>query len=343
MHVNEYNYTYSYTRLHILLTSDMGMELSGNSTVFVGGIIAVASLIAIQIFRLIFIVGTPCKSKEKMNEKTVIITGANTGIGKETAMDLATRGARVIIACRDEGKAQAALKDIKERSGSNSVVFKKLDLASLASVRKFASEILQEEDRLDVLVNNAGVMWTPHLLTEDGFELQFGVNHLGHFLLTMLLLDRIKETPNSRIVNVSSHGHYGGSLDFDDMMWEKKPYSWSFAYFRSKLANVMFTSELARRLAGTGVTVYSLHPGSISTELDRYLLRGWRSIFRVSYYIYTQSQHDIYAYDIYACGLLQFFSLSSAGYFCSTKQLYMNSENVHRFGMCNPTCTICIT
>ena len=263
------------TRSSIISLSKGEMEVA-----LVVGIGIVVSLVLLQVFRLIFVVGTPCKSKEKMNGKTIVITGANTGIGKETAIDLATRGARVIIGCRDEKKAMAALKDIKQASGSDNVAFKRLDLASLASVRTFAAEILQEEERVDVLINNAGVMFTPHLLTKDGFELQFGVNHLGHFLLTMLLLDRIKDSPNSRIVNVSSIGHYGGSLDFDDMMWEKK-YSWSFAYFRSKLANVMFTKELARRLEGTGVTVYSLHPGSINSELDRHLLKSWKVIFAV--------------------------------------------------------------
>ena len=250
------------------------------TTVFSMLIIAAIFLIAIKIWQFIFVIGVPCKSKEKMNGKTVIITGANTGIGKETAIDLATRGARVVIGCRDEKKALEALDDIKERSASNNVVFKKLDLASLSSTRRFASEILQEEDRIDVLIANAGVMFPPYTLTKDGFELQFGVNHLGHFLLTALLLDRIKATPNSRIVIVSSLGHYSGYLDFEDMMWEKK-YHWHLSYFRSKLANVMFASELSRRLAGTGVTVYSLHPGAIKTELARHILNGWKIIFKV--------------------------------------------------------------
>ena len=226
-------------------------------------------------------VGVPCKSKEKMDGKTVIITGANTGIGKETAIDLAKRGARVVIACRDEQRALTALRDIKTESRSNDVYFKKLDLASLSSVRRFASEILQEEERIDVLINNAGVMFTPYWLTEEGFEMQFGVNHLGHFLLTLLLLQRIKDTPNSRIVVVSSHAHYPGYLDFNDMMWKKR-YQAQLAYCRSKLANVMFASELSRRLAGTGTTVYSLHPGSIKTELLRYTLTGWMAVLKVS-------------------------------------------------------------
>ena len=229
---------------------------------------------------MFFVFGTACKSKEKMNGKTVIITGANTGIGRETALDIAMRGARVIIACRNENKALDALNYIKTGSANDNVVFKQLDLASLSSVRRFASEVLREEERIDVLINNAGVMFTPHLLTENGFEMQFGVNHLGHFLLTMLLLDRIKDTPNSRIVNVSSLAHMPGYLDFNNMMWEKN-YSWMLAYCRSKLANIMFTNELACQLEGTGVTVYSLHPGSIRTELVRHILNGWKKILQV--------------------------------------------------------------
>lgn len=240
-----------------------------------------AVCVLVYVFRMCFVVGARCKSKERIDGKTVIITGANTGIGKQTAIDLACRGAKVIIACRNELKALESLKDIKNESKSNIVYFKQLDLASLASIRSFADEVLSEEKRIDILVNNAGVMFTPYSLTEDGFEMQFGVNHLGHFLLTMLLLDSIKSTPNSRIVMVSSVAHVAGYLDFSDMMWTKK-YNWILAYCRSKLANVMFANELARRLESTGVSVYSLHPGSIQTDLVRHLLQGWKSVFWVS-------------------------------------------------------------
>ena len=182
----------------------------------------VIPVVLLQAFRYYFVFGVSCKSTRRLGGKTVIITGENTGIGKETAIDLAKRGARVIIGCRDEKRALNALRDIKDKSGSDEVTFKlkKLDLASLSSVRTFAEEVLQEE-RIDILINNAGVMFPPYTQTEDGFELQFGMNRLGHFLLTLLLLDRIKECAPSRIVNVSSIGHYWGSLDFDDMMWRK--------------------------------------------------------------------------------------------------------------------------
>lgn len=241
----------------------------------------VACPTAYAVFWYLFVRGRPCRSKERMDGKTVIVTGANTGIGKITALELARRGARVVIACRDVTKAAIAAVDIKEETGSENVVLKKLDLASCASIRKFSEEILQEEEAIHVLVCNAGVMITPTFQrTVDGFEMQFGVNHLGHFLLTNLLLDRIKASAPSRIVVLSSSAHYFGSLDFNDMMMEKS-YNKYYAYCRSKLANVMFARELARRLEGTGVTVYSLHPGSIRTELQRHLYTGLWILLKV--------------------------------------------------------------
>ena len=215
-----------------------------------------------------------------MDGKTVIITGGNTGIGKETAFDLARRGAKIILACRDEKRASEAVYDIKRSTGNENISFKKLDLASLASVRIFCEQVLQEEERIDVLIANAGVMFPPYQITEDGFELSFAVNHLGHFLLTMLLLDKIKATCPSRIIILSSLAHFAGYLDFEDMMWKKR-YNAHLAYCRSKLANVMFARELAKRLSGSGVTVYAIHPGSVNTELTRHMLSGWLAIFKV--------------------------------------------------------------
>lgn len=229
------------------------------------------------LMRYILIDGTKCPSKARIDGKTVIITGGNTGIGKTTAILLAERGGRIILACRNADKANAAVADIKKKSGSNQVIFKSLNLASTASIREFADDILKTEDRIDILLLNAGVMIPPYQETEDGFELQFGVNHLGHFLLTYLLLDRIKASAPSRVVAVSSVVHRFGNLDFDDMMWKKRylflytcfiatrlTRVWNYcmvcsynrlqAYGRSKLANVMFARELGKRVAGSGVT-----------------------------------------------------------------------------------------
>ncbi|XP_065809141.1 retinol dehydrogenase 13 [Labrus bergylta] len=217
-----------------------------------------------------WLAGGVCRSKVRLDGKTVLITGANTGIGKETAMDMAQRGARVILACRDITRARIAADEIRLRSGNGNVVVKKLDLASLQSVRDLAKEVQENEDRLDILINNAGIMMCPKWTTEDGFEMQFGVNHLGHFLLTNCLLDLLKKSTPSRVVIVSSLAHEKGHIHFDDINLDKD-YKREGSYRQSKLANVLFCRELAARLQGTGVTAYSLHPGVIRTELSRHL------------------------------------------------------------------------
>ena len=214
--------------------------------------------------------GGVCYSKAMLTGKTVIITGANTGIGLETAVDLAKRGARVILACRNVAKGKAAEAEVKERSKSDDVVFSKLDLSSLQSVREFSERTLEEESHIDILLNNGGVMIPPYSTTEDGFELQFGVNHLGHFLLTNLLLERMKKAPAGRIITVSSLAHIGGKINFDDLQ-SKQSYSRIGAYAQSKLANIIFTKSLAKMLRGTNTTAYCLHPGSVKTELSRHI------------------------------------------------------------------------
>ena len=217
-----------------------------------------------------YFAGRVCRSKAMLDGKTVIITGANTGIGKETAIDLAKRNARVILACRSQEKGKKAEVDVRRESGNSNVHFQKLDLASLDSVRQFAKDVLSEEPRLDILINNAGVMYCPFQTTVDGFETQFAVNHLGHFLLTNLLLDKIKQAPEGRIVVVSSLGHsFTSKLDLDTINSEAH-YSPYDAYFKSKLANVLFTKSLDKRLAGSSIAVNSLCPGAVETELLRH-------------------------------------------------------------------------
>ncbi|XP_034998956.2 retinol dehydrogenase 12, like isoform X1 [Hippoglossus stenolepis] len=213
---------------------------------------------------------TPWSSDVRLDDKTVVITGANTGIGKETAMDLAKRGAKVIIACRDMEKAEAAVKDVIEKSDNKNVLCMKLDLADTKSIREFAEAINKEEPKLNILINNAGVMVCPYGQTADGFEMQIGVNHMGHFLLTHLLLDLMKRSVPARIVTVSSMAHSWGAINLDDINSEKG-YNKANAYSQSKLANILFTHTLAKKLEGTGVTTYSLHPGVVQTDLWRHL------------------------------------------------------------------------
>ncbi|XP_024114184.2 retinol dehydrogenase 13 [Oryzias melastigma] len=215
--------------------------------------------------------GGVCRCTIHLDGKTVLVTGANSGIGKETCRDLARRGARVVMACRDLTRAVQAAEEIRESTGNGNVVVRHLDLASVYSVRTFAKEFLDTEDRLDILINNAGVMMCPKWLTEDGFETQLAVNHLGHFLLTNLLLAKMKSSAPSRVVNVSSIAHRGGRIDFDDLFFSRRPYSALESYRQSKLANVLFTRELARRLKGLGVSAFCLHPGVIRTELGRHV------------------------------------------------------------------------
>uniref|UniRef100_A0A3P9IAR0 Si:ch211-107o10.3 n=1 Tax=Oryzias latipes TaxID=8090 RepID=A0A3P9IAR0_ORYLA len=257
--------------------------------------IAVVTLTGVGLFAFKrWMAGGVCCSKVRLDGKTVLITGANTGIGKETAVDLAQRGARVIMACRDMERANKAAEDVRKRSGNGNVIVKKLDLASLESVRHLSKEVLASEERLDILINNAGIMSCPQWKTEDGFEMQFGVNHLGHFLLTNCLLDLLKKSTPSRIVNVSSLAHEKGEIYFDDINLEKDYHPWK-SYRQSKLANVLFTRELAKRLEGTGVTTYSLHPGVIKTELGRHFLPTiplWKRVLYkpFSFFIKSSSQ-----------------------------------------------------
>ncbi|XP_038059957.1 retinol dehydrogenase 13-like [Patiria miniata] len=213
--------------------------------------------------------------------KTVIITGANSGIGKVTALDLARRGARVILACRNLQKAEDATKEIKTRTGNSEVVVRHLDLASLQSVREFASKIVESEDRLDILINNAGIAFAKEGdVTKDSFHAIFGTNHFAHFLLTNLLLDLLKKSAPSRVVTVSSIGHRWVSvpLDFtreDPSGQSPVLYPYLKDYFLSKLANVLFSRELARRLESTDVTSVSLHPGMIYTPIWSHMSRDW--------------------------------------------------------------------
>lgn len=203
-----------------------------------------------------------------MTGKTVVVTGANSGIGRETARGLARMGARVVMVCRSRERGEEARADIVRSTGSEAVELTLADLSSVADTRRVGEELSKRLDRLDVLVNNAGAMHTARGVTVDGFETTFATNHLSYFVLTHALLDLLKATAPARIVNVSSRASERGTINFDDLHAEKG-YSISRAYGQSKLANVLFTYELARRLEGTNVTANCLHPGVVRTGFGK--------------------------------------------------------------------------
>src|SRR5919106_2903941 len=206
------------------------------------------------------------KHSGSMGEKICLITGATSGIGKATAMGLANMGASVVMVGRDQGKGEAVMAAIKQKSNNASVDLMLADLSSQEEIRRLAGGFKEAHPRLDVLINDAGLFRSKRITTADGLEMTFAVNHLAYFLLTRLLLNVLKACSPSRIVNVSSWDHSNGTIDFDDLQGEKG-YKAARAYSQSKLANVLFTYELARKLEGSGVTANCLHPGVVGTNL----------------------------------------------------------------------------
>ncbi|XP_012692940.1 retinol dehydrogenase 12 [Clupea harengus] len=288
------------------------------------GAVAVVTAFCLLALRR-WIAGGTCRSQARLDGKTVLITGANTGIGKETACDMARRGARVVMACRDLIRAERTAEYIRTSTGNGNVVVRHLDLASLYSVRQFAKEFLVTEDRLDILINNAGVMMCPKWVTEDGYETQLAVNHLGHFLLTAMLIGVLRRSNPSRVVNVASIAHKGGKIDFDDLFFDKRPYSSLVSYRQSKLANVLFSRELARRMRGTGVSSFSLHPGVIRTELGRHV-ESWfpflKTVLMLPSYAFMKTPREGAQTSIY-CAVTEGLESKSGCYFsdCSEKEV----------------------
>lgn len=204
--------------------------------------------------------------------KIAIVTGSSSGIGYEAVKVLANKNEKVVIAVRDLEKGEKAKTKIVNQNSKADVVVMKIDLSDLASIKSFVEEYRQKFDKLDLLINNAGVMIPPYSKTKDGFELQMGTNHFGHFAITLQLLNLIKGTPNSRIVNIASNAHKYGNINFDDLNWDKRKYSAIRAYGDSKIANLYFTQELAKRIAVSenNVLVTAAHPGWTSTDLQRH-------------------------------------------------------------------------
>ncbi|XP_029366656.1 retinol dehydrogenase 14 [Echeneis naucrates] len=251
-----------------------------------------------------------CTDLKRLDGKTVVITGGNSGIGKETAVALAMRGARVIIACRDLDKAEKAVREIKFRGHSLNVLHMELDLANLRSVREFCKSFLQREKRLDILINNAGM---PSVLdwTDDSFSMCFGVNHLGHFLLTNLLLPRLKECAPSRVVTLTCSTYKYQKLDFQDLNYNLLPF---FTYCRSKLANIYFSQELARITEGKDVTSIAVHPGFVQSGWTCHYSVLFRMLMQVIMWMFFVPC-EIGAQTVIHCAVSDEAAKHSGGYF----------------------------
>ncbi|MEQ2197707.1 hypothetical protein XENOCAPTIV_002229 [Xenoophorus captivus] len=247
---------------------------------------------------------------KRLDGKTVLITGGNSGTGKETAVALATRGARVIIACRDPEKAEKAVREIKVQSRSFNVFHMELDLANLRSVSEFCKTFLHKEKSLHILVNNAGM---PGILdwTDDGFSTCFGVNHLGHFLLTNLLLPRLKECAPSRVITLTCSSYKYQKLDFQDLNCNLLPF---FTYCRSKLANIYFSQELARITEGKGVTSYAADPGFVQSGWTCHYSFLFRMVMQVIMWMFSVPC-EIGAQTVVYCAVSDEAAKLSGGYF----------------------------
>lgn len=218
-----------------------------------------------------------------MMQKIVLVTGATAGIGEETALGIAKTGARTVLVGRNRAKGEKVVARIKAETGSDNCDLLVADLSSLAEIRRLADEFKSKYERLDVLVNNAGGIFDRRTETVDKIEYTFALNHLSYFLLTNLLLDSLKQAPTARVVSVSSEAHRLGKIDFDDLQYKKRKYSSMSVYGSSKLLNILFTYELARKLAGTNITANCLHPGAVASEFGNNtsgFLRGLVWLFK---------------------------------------------------------------
>ena len=206
-----------------------------------------------------------------LSGQLILVTGGTTGLGYETARSLAVRNASIVITARSQEKGQAACEQLRKETGSDRVDFGVLELGSLKSVRQFAQSFNENHPKLNVLINNAGVMACPHGQTEDGFEMQFGSNHLGHFLLSELLVPVLKKGAPSRVISLSSRGHVFGDIDYDDINFENRPYHKWVSYGQAKTANALFATGFNLAHSQEGIEAFSVHPGSIMTDLARHM------------------------------------------------------------------------
>ncbi|XP_072909536.1 dehydrogenase/reductase SDR family member 13-like [Hemitrygon akajei] len=290
----------------------------------------IASAIATALYILIyynFLKGVPCRSDTSLKGKTAIVTGANTGLGKATALDLARRGARVILACRSKERAEPAVFDIRKKSGNNQVIYMHLDLASLKSVRAFAETFLRSEPQLNLLINNAGTGSSGQ--TVDGFNMAWGVNHLGHFLLTNLLLERLKQCAPSRIVVLSSLTYCISRIDFSNLSIAGGGFFRELSnYSLSKLCNILFARELANRLEGTNVTSYVVHPGFAFTDAFRDFRLLIKLVFVPVAFLFFRTPMDGAQTTIY-CAVQEGIEKFSGRYFadCKVRKVFPHARD----------------
>lgn len=262
--------------------------------VVVYGAVALAVLVTILAVVKVYNKATcgQCHSYRSLRGKTVLVTGANRGIGKEVALDMAMRGAKVILACRNLKEGQKTVEEIVKRTGNKKVGVRQVDVASLASVRKVAEELNKRESRLDILVHNAGVGGIrPRTMTVDNLELTFVTNCLGPFLMTTLLLGLLKKSAPASIIFLSSVSHFFGKIEMDNLNGEKN-YNHILSYANSKLAVLLYTKELAKRLVGTNVKVNCVHPGLVDTNLYRHLVFPLRWIIRCFIKVFCKSSKE---------------------------------------------------
>jgi len=255
-----------------------------------------------------------CKIIKDLRGQIIIITGCSSGIGKETARTLAYMSATIIFACRSQAKTVPVLEEIQKESKNPNLVFIKLDLSDLKSIKEFVQEFTSRYQKLDILINNAGVNATERKLTKDGFELTFGTNHLGHFYLTSLLLDLLKRSVPSRVINLSSSMHKDAKIKWDDLMYEKG-FGWMPVYGQSKLACHLFTKELQRRVNESEVKVVCLNPGHIKSDIGRDFGRNcWLKFTMALFNLITKSPLEGAQTELY-CTLEDFDKLKGGAYY----------------------------
>ena len=294
--------------------------------------VALAVFLIIIAITKLWALGPSCTIQKDLKGKIIFITGGNAGIGKETALGLVGRNATVIMGCRSKKRAEAALSDIRKKEPGANIDFIELDLSNLASVRKCAATFLKKYNRLDILINNAGVMAIPERqLTADGFEMQFGTNHLGHFLLTQLLMEALLRSAPSRVINVSAGAGEGYKMGWGNLQWERN-YSAIGAYRQSKLANILHAKELAAKYPASKIKACSLHPGIIPTDLGRHLTKKWYMkvlwchIYPI-FWLVTKSKYTGAQTTIH-CAMIDHDQLSNGGYYKDCREKVLNGESV---------------